>query len=45
MISDLKPYSDYKDTKQLWLGKIPAHWKLLPNRALFQDINDKNNPD
>lgn len=45
MIANLKPYSDYKASSQAWLGKIPQHWSLLPNRALFIEVKDRNHPD
>ncbi len=44
MIEGLKPYSDDKESKQKWLGRIPAHWSLLPNRALFEEVKDRNHP-
>ena len=25
----MKPYPDYKDSGVAWLGKIPAHWKVI----------------
>lgn len=28
-----------------WLGKVPEHWTVLPNRALFAEIRDRNHPD
>ncbi len=40
-----KPYSEYKNSGQAWLGQIPKHWDLLPNRALFVEINDRDHPD
>lgn len=35
MIGALKPYPEYKDSGVPWLGRIPAHWAVLPNRAIF----------
>ncbi|RMH36937.1 MAG: restriction endonuclease subunit S [Nitrospirae bacterium] len=29
MISELKPYPEYKDSGVEWLGKVPAHWEVL----------------
>jgi len=45
MIADLKPYSEYKASSQAWLGEIPRHWSLLPNRALFAEVKDRDHPD
>jgi len=44
MIEGLQPYSEYKDSGHRWLGKIPEHWGLLPNRALFEEVKDRNHP-
>ncbi|MDH0120663.1 restriction endonuclease subunit S [Stutzerimonas stutzeri] len=27
-----------------WLGDIPVHWKLLPNKALFRERNEAGKP-
>ena len=45
MIADLKPYSEHKASSQAWLGDIPQHWSVLPNRALFAEVKDRNHPD
>jgi len=37
MIADLKPYPEYKEAGLPWLDAIPAHWGMVPNRALMQD--------
>ena len=45
MIADLKPYPEYKESGLPWLGDIPRHWSLLPNRALFAEVKDRDHPD
>jgi type I restriction enzyme S subunit len=45
MIEGLKPYPKYKDSRQAWLGVVPAHWSLLPNRALFDEVKDRDHPE
>lgn len=45
MIDNLKPYPEYKDSGVPWLGDVPAHWSVLPNRALFMEMNQRNYPD
>ncbi len=45
MIAGLKPYPEYKDSSQTWLGDVPEHWSVLPNRALFAEVKDRNHPD
>jgi type I restriction enzyme S subunit len=41
----LKPYPEYKDSGVPWLGEIPAHWMILPHRALFYEVNERNHPE
>ena len=44
MIEGLKPYAEYKESGQKWLGAVPNHWSVLPNRALFDEVKDRNHP-
>jgi type I restriction enzyme S subunit len=44
MIADLKPYANYEESGQAWLGVVPQHWPLVPNRALFSEVKDRNHP-
>lgn len=41
----LRPYPDYKESGQRWLGRIPSGWSLLPNRALFDEVKERDCPD
>ncbi len=34
----MKRHADYKDSGQSWVGEIPSHWELKPNRSLFRDV-------
>jgi type I restriction enzyme S subunit len=45
MIADLKPYPEYKESGLPWLGQVPGHWPVFPNRALFVEVKDRNHPD
>lgn len=36
MIHNLKPYSAYKDSGVPWLGEVPEHWEVVPNRAFLK---------
>jgi type I restriction enzyme S subunit len=45
VIASLKPYPEYKDTGLPWLGKVPKHWEVLPNRALFFEVKEREHPD
>lgn len=38
----MTPYSEYKESRVPWLGKIPSHWKLLPCRAIVDNQVEKN---
>jgi len=38
MIADLKPYPEMKDSGLTWFGKVPEHWEVLPNRAIFTEV-------
>ena len=41
----LVSYPKYKDSDVQWLGDVPEHWEVLPNRALFNKINKCNHSD
>ncbi len=45
MIPTLTPYPAYKGSGVKWLGQVPEHWKVLPGRAVFREINDRGHPD
>jgi type I restriction enzyme S subunit len=34
-----------KDSGVPWLGEVPEHWDILPNRAIFREVNARNHPD
>jgi type I restriction enzyme S subunit len=36
VIADLKPYPEYKESGLPWLGQVPEHWGLVPNRDLVR---------
>jgi len=42
MIEGLKPYADYKESGQKWLGGVPAHWDLTPGHAAFAKRKEPN---
>jgi len=41
----MKPYPEYKVSGHAWLGDVPKHWEVLPNRALFAELKERNHPD
>jgi len=45
MIADLKPYAAYKDSGLAWLGQVPEHWTVFPNRAVFNEVKDREHPE
>jgi type I restriction enzyme S subunit len=45
MSSRLKPYPAMKDSGVPWLGEVPEHWAVLPNRALFSEVKERDHPD
>jgi len=42
MIEGLKPYAEYKESGQKWLGGVPAHWDLKPGHAAFAKRKESN---
>jgi type I restriction enzyme, S subunit len=45
VIDGLKPYPAMKDSGVPWLGEVPEHWGVLPNRAIFDEIKERDRPD
>ena len=45
MIAGLKPYPSYRASGVRWLGEVPEHWKVLPNRALFVEVKECGHPE
>ncbi|MFC1591230.1 restriction endonuclease subunit S [Thermodesulfobacteriota bacterium] len=37
-------YPEYKKSELPWLNEVPAHWDILPNRAIFNERITKNQP-
>ena len=40
-----QPYPAYKDSGVDWLGRVPAHWKVVRNGQLFVQRNEKGFPE
>lgn len=40
--ASLTPYQEYKNSEEAWLGNVPRHWTILPNRAIFEEVKDRN---
>ena len=37
MIEGVKPYAEYKESGQKWLGQVPGHWSMRRLRASISD--------
>ncbi len=44
MIADLKPYAEYKESPQAWLGEVPGHWGVRRMKFLFKERAQKGFP-
>ena len=40
----MKSYLEYRDSTIEWIGKIPKHWQVLRNFAIFSDRSDRGYP-
>ena len=40
----MKSYLEYRDSGIDWIGKIPKHWQVLRNFAIFSDRSDRGHP-
>ena len=40
----MKRYPEYKNSRLDWMGKIPKHWQVLRNFAIFADRSDRGYP-
>ena len=34
-----------KKSRVDWIGEVPTHWKVLPLRAVFDEVRDRDRPD
>jgi len=41
----LSPYPVMKDSGVPWIGAVAEHWSVLPNRALFFEVKERECPD
>jgi len=42
MIDGLKSYPAYRDSGTAWLGEVPKHWEVIPNRAIFLEVKESD---
>jgi type I restriction enzyme S subunit len=38
-MSHYKPYPAYRDSGVEWIGKVPAHWRIAPIKAIANTLN------
>jgi type I restriction enzyme S subunit len=44
-LGDLKPYPARKHSGVRWLGNVPEHWDVVPNRAIFVEVKERDHPE
>ena len=42
IMSNLASYPAMKESGIEWLGEVPEHWEVVPNRTLFDEIKDRD---
>ena len=42
MIAELEPYAAYANSRQDWLGSVPAHWSALRAKCLFREVDERS---
>jgi type I restriction enzyme S subunit len=42
---ELRPYPAYKDSGVPWLGDVPERWEVVPNRAVFTEVKERDHPE
>ena len=45
MITDLKPYAEYKESGSKWLGAVPATWEVRNLRTLISKRAERDRAD
>ena len=40
----LKRYPLYKPSGHPWIDEVPERWSVLPNRAIFSEVNERDHP-
>jgi len=42
MIEGLKPYAEYKESGQRWLGRVPAHWDVRRTKLILREVDSRS---
>jgi len=42
MIEGLKPYAEYKESGQEWLGRVPTHWDVRRTKLILREVDSRS---
>ena len=42
MIEGLKPYAEYKDSGQEWLGRCPKNWNVRRTKLILREVDSRS---
>ena len=42
MIEGLKPYAEYKESGQEWLGRVPSHWDVRRTKLILREVDSRS---
>ena len=42
MIGGLKPYAEYKESGERWIGLLPASWELRKAKFIFREVDERS---
>ena len=42
MIEGLKPYAEYKESGQKWIGRVPAHWDVRRTKLILREVDSRS---
>lgn len=42
MIEGLKPYAEYKESGQKWLGEVPKHWDVRRTKLILREVDSRS---
>lgn len=45
MMRRLKPYPRMRGSGVEWIGHVPRHWEVLPNRSILKEIKERDRPE
>ena len=42
MVEGLKPYADYKESGQEWLGRVPGHGDVRRTKLILREVDSRS---